>query len=74
MQTAAKSVQPRDVTTRSTFLNTPEAAEFLGTSPGTLVVWRCTKRYDLPYIKLGHLVKYDLADLEAFVESRKVRK
>ena len=54
-------------------LSTPEAAKFLGVSPGTLSIWRCTKRYDLPYIKLGHLVKYDITDLENFVESRKVR-
>ena len=54
-------------------LLTPQAAaEFLGMSAGTLAVWRCTKRYPLPYIKVGHTIKYDLADLIAFLESRKV--
>jgi len=28
-------------------LNGSQAADFLGVSPGTLTVWRCTKRYDL---------------------------
>jgi len=51
------------------------AAEFLGLhSSGTLAVWRCTKRYDLPYIKVGHKIMYDVADLLAFLESRKVRR
>ena len=54
-------------------LLTPEAAaEFLGMSVGTLAVWRCTKRYDLAYIKVGRTVKYNMDDLLAFLESRKV--
>lgn len=56
-------------------LNPVAAAEFLGLdSAGTLAVWRCTKRYDLPYIKVGHKIMYDVADLIAFLESRKVRR
>ena len=54
-------------------LNTTEAAAFLGLAPATLVIWRCTKRYDLPWVKIGRSVKYDVADLVAFLESRKVR-
>jgi excisionase family DNA binding protein len=54
-------------------LTTDEAAEFLGVSAGTLAVWRCVSRYPLPYIKIGHNVRYDEADLAAWIESRKVR-
>lgn len=28
-----------------------EAAKILGVAPETLAIWRCTKRYPLPYIK-----------------------
>ena len=49
-----------------------EAAEILGVTPGTLSVWRCTRRYPLPYIKVGRAVRYRLADLEAFMQSRTV--
>ncbi len=49
-----------------------QAAEFLGTTPGTLAVWRCNRRYDLPYVKVGKSVRYRQADLERFVESRMV--
>ena len=52
-------------------LMTPEeVAEYLGVSSETLNVWRCTKRYNLPYIKAGRLVRYREEDVEAFVVSR----
>jgi hypothetical protein len=60
------------VTKSSRFLNTEEAAEFLDKAPGTLVVWRSTKRYDLPYLKIGGSVRYDMEDLLAFLESQRV--
>lgn len=41
-------------------LSRQETAELLGVSSGTLAVWLCCKRYDLPYIKVGRLVKYIL--------------
>jgi excisionase family DNA binding protein len=52
-------------------LNTPEqVAEYLGVSIETLNVWRCTKRYNLPYVKAGRIVRYRMQDVEAFVASR----
>jgi hypothetical protein len=55
-------------------LDSDAAADFLGLASGkVLTVWRCTKRYDLPYIKVGGKVLYDVDDLLAFLESRKVR-
>jgi len=52
-------------------LMTPdEVAEYLGLEVETLNVWRCTKRYNLPYSKIGRLVRYRAEDVEAFVTSR----
>ena len=52
-------------------LMTPEqVAEYLGVSIETLNVWRCTKRYNLPNVKAGRLVRYRSEDVEAFVASR----
>ena len=52
-------------------LMTPEeVADYLKVSKETLNVWRCTKRYNLPYIKAGRLVRYRAKDVEAFVVSR----
>lgn len=53
-------------------LSNYEAAKYLGVSPGTLEVWRATKRYNLPYIKVGRLIQYRKSDLDAFLESRTV--
>lgn len=58
--------------THATLLQPKQAAEYLGVSPGTLEVWRSTKRYPLPFIKVGRLVKYRQSDLDAFLESRTV--
>jgi len=49
-------------------LTRKEAAELLGTTEGTLAVWACNKRYNLPIVKVGRLVKYRLSDLMNFIE------
>jgi predicted DNA-binding transcriptional regulator AlpA len=51
-------------------LDESKAAEVLGLSPGSLSVWRSTGRYQVPFIKVGHLVRYRVADLDAWLESR----
>jgi len=52
-------------------LTQKEAAARLGlTNPDTLAVWRCTKRYDLPHIKIGRSVRYDARSIEKFLASR----
>lgn len=48
-----------------------EASEFLGVTTGTLAVWRSTKRYNLPFVKVGRLVRYIPQDLENFLERRR---
>lgn len=54
-------------------LLTPEAAaNFLGIRENTLAVWRCTQRVDLPYVKVGRLVRYRRSALEAFLERQTV--
>jgi excisionase family DNA binding protein len=56
----------------SPLLNEKEAAEFLHVSAGTLSVVRCTRRWPLPYIRVGRAIRYRLSDLEAYLESRTV--
>jgi len=48
------------------------AGEFLNLKPRTLAIWRCTKRYDLPFYKAGRMVNYRLADLIRYKASRVV--
>lgn len=47
-----------------------ETAARLGLSNAdTLAVWRCTKRYPLPWVKIGASVRYRERDVEAFIEA-----
>lgn len=63
-----------EVVATQQLLSRKEAAAFLGLSVQTLAGWAWAKRYDLPFIKLGRLVKYRKSDLEAFVARLTVAK
>jgi excisionase family DNA binding protein len=60
------------LTSTADLLDNNQAASYIGVTSRTLEVWRCTKRYPIPYIKVGRLVRYRRADLDAFLESRTV--
>lgn len=52
-----------------TFLDSNAAADYLGLKRTTLEAWRC--RGGGPrFVKMGRLVKYRTADLDAFIETR----
>ena len=67
MLQSGQSPIPKEYTA-TRLLNTKEAAVFLGTTESTLRHWRCVKRYNLPVVKIGRLVKYRLSDLEQFIK------
>ena len=46
-----------NATTRPKLLTEAEAADYLSVEPQTLCAWRCTRRYNLPFIKVGRLVR-----------------
>lgn len=52
---------------------TAPAAGVCGVKPKTFEEWRRSKRYGIPYYKIGGKVYYDMGDLLAWLESRKVR-
>lgn len=49
---------------RAELLSRREAAAYLGVAEQTLAIWKCTKRQELPYVKIGKLVKYRRSDLD----------
>jgi hypothetical protein len=53
-------------------LTPAQMAKMLGVSVGTLAVWRCTKRYPLPYIKVGGAVRYCRSHANDFVMARTI--
>ncbi len=55
-----------------TLLDPKEAAAILGKSQQTLAWWRCSKRYNLPFLKVGGRVLYDERDLIQFLDKCRV--
>ncbi|SFO38784.1 DNA binding domain-containing protein, excisionase family [Nitrosospira briensis] len=51
-------------------LTEPEAAFVLDVEPGSLAVFRCTGRHEIPFLKIGRNVRYRRSDLEAWLTSR----
>jgi excisionase family DNA binding protein len=52
-------------------LTNEQAAAVLGVSPHTLNVWRSCGRYSLPFLRIGKLIRYRRADLDAWMDSRR---
>ena len=55
-------------------LSRKEAADYLGVKEVTLAIWKSTKRYPIPVVKVGRLARYRFGDLLEFVEKRTVNK
>ena len=53
-------------------LNREEAAKYLGVSPSTLANWACSRKFNLPYFRVGKSVRYRKADLDVFIQSGEV--
>lgn len=59
---------PKLVRVEPAFLSRKEAAIYLGVREQTLAIWLSTKRYNLPVVKVGRLVKYKKSDLDEFIK------
>lgn len=55
--------------TKQTFLDSDQAAKYLGLKRTTLEAWRC-RGGGPKFAKLGRAVRYRQADLDAWIESR----
>ncbi len=53
-------------------LERKQAANYIGVKEGTLAVWATTGRYAIPYFKVGGRVRYDKAELDRWLDSRRV--
>lgn len=50
------------------YYNREEAAKYLGLGVSTLACWASTGRQELPYSKMGRMVRYRKEDLDKFME------
>lgn len=56
----------------SDVLTREEAAAYLNIAPKTLANWASNGKVQIPYSKLGKLVRYRIADLDMYLESEKM--
>lgn len=70
MMTAAATEHSTEKSPHLQLLRPDEAARLLGVSPGSLAVWRSTKRYPLRFVRVGRHVRYRMSDIAAFLELR----
>lgn len=59
-----------DLLRDSQLLTPDQAAEILSVGVGTLSVWRCVGRHNLPYVKMGSRIRYRAGDLKQFIARR----
>lgn len=52
-------------------LSNDEAAKYLGVKPAYLTQARAKGRPNIPFFKLGHFIKYDMEDLNAYLMKHK---
>ena len=55
--------------TTENLLTIQDTAKLLNVKKGTLDTWRSTKRYPLPYVKLGKTIRYRYEDVKQFITS-----
>lgn len=53
-------------------LKPEEVAELLGLSKQTLAAWRCAGRTSLRFLRVGRLIRYELAAVEQFIRENTV--
>ena len=50
------------------------AAAYLGTTVGSLNVWRATGKHKIPYVRLGSCIRYKKEDLDAWIDAHTLNK
>jgi hypothetical protein len=50
-------------------MNTRQTAQIMNISAATLAAWRCKKRYNLRFYKVGRRVLYSQLDVEEFLKN-----
>ena len=53
------------------FLGVKELSEYLGVSRNTIYFWLSQRK--VPYFKIGRFVKFDVKEIEKWLQDRKVK-
>jgi excisionase family DNA binding protein len=63
-------METSQMTVECGLLRPKDAAQWLAVSPRML--WKLTAGREIPCVRIGRSVRYDLADLRAWIEARKM--
>lgn len=66
-----KSEQKTAQIIRKRYLTAREAAEYIGVSYITFGNWKRQGKYQIPFVQFDTVTRYDINDLDAFMEARK---
>jgi predicted DNA-binding transcriptional regulator AlpA len=74
LQAALASLEPPAASSPAAnrWMNEQECADLVSIPTATLRNWRFTGAVQLPFARIGRLVRYSEADVQAFMGSRKV--
>jgi excisionase family DNA binding protein len=53
-------------------LTTAQAADYLSIKAHTLEIWRCARRYELRFVRIGRNIRYRKEDLDSFLAAHTV--
>jgi len=56
-----------ETTFNTSLMDQKTAAAYLGTTVGSLNVWRATGIHKIPYVRWGHNIRYRKEDLDAWI-------
>jgi hypothetical protein len=60
----------KDFLLKDRLLTPKEVADYLRVTTGTLSVWRSTKRYPLPFVRVGSKIFYRASSVAKFVQEQ----
>jgi len=64
------ALHPLKLSDTDALLTPDQVSMRLGITLETLQAWRTKGCYDLPYVKVGRLIRYRFADLQRFIADR----
>lgn len=51
-----------------TLMSSEEVADYLGVTKWTVNRWRCGESVNLPFVRIGRVVRYKLSDVKSFLK------
>lgn len=54
---------------QESLLSSEEVAEYLGVTKWTVNRWRCGESVNLPFVRIGRVVRYKISDVKQFLKA-----